>query len=437
MADLPFDGGNSNNSSLQLFDFENYYKGYHAEPASTPDAGTQGLNSPRALSQKSRFEPYQKQVGSSEITTLSQTYEDNFPDNQFESLGGPSRPPTTTGNEPLHQYGQPSRTDIPNAELHGIEDELEEVELRLKRRELLRRRQELLQNMSRGQQAVSSDCPESQSLNMASDSSAQTNSQHMTSRDPSQRSDLLVSIIFGRISHVRYANGIILQPTAIEPINYHSVELSNVGKLSTSSTYPIQMLSARVDSRYTTDSTNPSSFGFANLSSNAYGRSSHFEGLGQSGKDCAELMPAGLLTSESNHQHEMQTPVPALVSDQTTMQSFSKNLQHRHGLGPVQSVSTLSSFQHDRPVQNSETNMIIRKRPRSPQPTEVQRLSAIQHQLSKRTGVPEISLGVMCFNTEPRPKRNRTSSQKQNKKDVEKIGGSCFLCLVFRKKVFL
>ena len=218
--------------------------------------------------------------------------------------------------------------------------------------------------------------------------------------------------------------------------------------LGTSSRDSIQTLNAGVDSRYAVASTDPSCFGFADLPSNAYGESSFSESLGQSGKADAELpsiesvhmfsgMPAELYSPGSNHQYEMQTPVAALVSDQTPVQSSLTNLQHGSGLDPIQSVSTLSSFHHDRPKKNYDTNMIIRKRLRSPQPTEVQRLSTIQNQLSKKTGVPEISIGVMCFNAEPRPKRNRTSSQKQNKKIVEDVGGSCFLCLVHKKKVFL
>ena len=218
--------------------------------------------------------------------------------------------------------------------------------------------------------------------------------------------------------------------------------------LGTSSRDSIQTLNAGVDSPNALASTDPSCFGFADLSSNTYGGSFYSESLGQSGKADAELsrvesvhilngMHARLYGIGSNHQYEMQTPVTAHVSDQTFGQTSLSNLQHESGLDPIQSVSTLSSFQNDRSDQNFDTNMIIRKRLRSPQPTETQRLSAIQNQLSKKTGVPEISLGVMCCNAEPRPKRIRTKSQKQNKKDVERIGGSCFLCLVHKKKVFL
>ena len=196
MADLQRDGGDPNDPSVPFFDFENYYEEHHAEPESTPDAGTQGPNSPRSPGRMLGFEPYYEQGDSSEAA-ISQTYVDAFTDNRFESLEGPSQPPTTTGNEPLHQYGQPSSTDIPNAELHRIEDELEEVELSLKRCELLRRRRGLLQNSSTGQQAQTSERPGFQNLGTASDSSAQLNRQGATSNEPSQRSALFVSIMLG------------------------------------------------------------------------------------------------------------------------------------------------------------------------------------------------------------------------------------------------
>ena len=189
--DLPPEDGKSDDPSVQLFDFENYC----AEPESAPDAGTRG--SPGPPSRFSRFEPDHEQVGSSDVTALSQTHVDAFPGNRSEPSRAPSWPPTTPGNEPSHQYGQQSNTEIPNAELHSIEDELEEVELRLKRRELLKRRQELLQNASTWQQAQSSDRPEPQNLSMASDVRAQSNSQHVASNDASQRSDPFVSGMLG------------------------------------------------------------------------------------------------------------------------------------------------------------------------------------------------------------------------------------------------
>lgn len=125
-------------------------------------------------------------------------------------------------------------------------------------------------------------------------------------------------------------------------------------------------------------------------------------------------MPTILPSSGPGHQYGTQGPVPGLGSDQATMQP---------------------SSEHGRALRNPETSMIIRKRLGSPQPTKVQRFSAIQRQLAKRTGVPELSLVVMCFNPEPQQKRRRTDNQKQDKKNVENVGGSCFLCRVFKKKV--
>ena len=125
-------------------------------------------------------------------------------------------------------------------------------------------------------------------------------------------------------------------------------------------------------------------------------------------------MRAALPNSGPHYQCGAQGPVPGLDSDQTAIQT---------------------SSQHDRALHNSETSMIIRKRRGLPQPTKGQQLSAIGHQLAKRTGVPEASLVVMCVNPVPPPKRRRTLSQKRNKKDVENVGGACYLCLYLKKKV--
>ena len=192
----------------------------------------------------------------------------------------------------------------------------------------------------------------------------------------------------------------------------------------------MHLLNGGVDSRYGLASTDLSCFGFADLSSNAHGASPHVGVL-----EHFNSMSVGLPNPGSIHQCRIQGPVPALGSDQTRMQPSLPNSQHRHGIDPVQPVSNLSSLQHNEPFPNSDTNMIVRKRPRSPQLAEAQRLHGVRQLLSKRTGVPETSLGLICFNTQPAPKRSRTSSQKQNKEDVLNAGGSCFLCLILKKKV--
>ena len=225
-----------------------------------------------------------------------------------------------------------------------------------------------------------------------------------------------------------------LQPTAIVPFNNNWLDNSYDVNIGTSGRDSMQRLDAGVDSHYGVASTNPSYFGFADLSNNAHGGSSHVGVLDQSGKADAELLrfdcehlldsaPVGLPNSG------LQRPIPALVSDQTTMQPSLADSQHRHGLDLIQPVSTLSS------VQNSDINMIIRKRPSSPQLIEAQRLHGVRQVLSKQTGIPETFLGLICSNSEPAPKRSRTSSQKQNKKDVQNQGGPCLLCFIFKKKV--
>ena len=402
MAALQCDGSDPNDLNVdEFFDLEHYYGGDSAEPQGTPAAGSQTLNDPRPSSRVSSPEPYHEQVESSEVAAISQTYADNFTDSDIEFLRGPSKHHTTIGNEPLPQYGQPSSIGDPNAELHHIENELEEVELRLKRRELQRRRQELLQNLPTEQQAQTSEHPQFQNSG-----------------------------------------------TAIVPPLDNSVGQPFKSSISTSAIGSLQITNAGIESRYGVPSTNPLHFGLANLSSGPHVEQSSFVFPEQSDKIDAELLsldsvyvPNSVHAPPANfgysRQYGMHWPTPSFSPDQASMQPVLAGPQHGQGRDPAQCVSTLSSVQHDQPVQHPNISLIIRKRPRSPQPTKAQRLSAVQHQLAKQTGVPETSLSVMCFNTDPRPKRSRTSSQKQNKKDVQNIGGSCFLCLVYKKKVLL
>ena len=185
---------------------------------------------------------------------------------------------------------------------------------------------------------------------------------------------------------------------------------------------------------------------FANPPNTYYERSSHSEFTEQSFRDSVgfsgtDPVPLPNSTSalpadpEFSIQYEIKGPNSAFALDQASMEPLLAGPQHGQSLDPTHGTSTLPSVQRDEPTDSPDKRLIIRKRPRSPQPTGTQRLAAVQRLLAKRTGVPEVSLGVMCFNTEPRPKRPRTTSQKQNKKDVQNGGGSCFLCLVYKKKV--
>ena len=199
------------------------------------------------------------------------------------------------------------------------------------------------------------------------------------------------------------------------------------------------------DFPYNVALTDPSNSGVVDL---ALRGSPHFEVLEQSSQAGIDLsntdsvhlpnyMPARLPSSGPNDHCGTPGPVPGLGSDQTMMQSRLTESQRKDGLNleRVQHVSALSSSQHDRALHNSERSISNRKRLGSSQPTKAQRLSAIQRQFAKKSGLPEVSLGVMCFGEEPSSKRKRTSSQKRNKKEVEDAGGSCFLCRVLKKTV--
>ena len=398
MAALPCDSSDPIDLSVdQFFDIEHYYGKDSAEPQGAPSAGSQLLSDPRPSNRMSGSEPYYEQVQSSEVATISQIYPDDCTDSHTESLQPPSKYYTTSGNEPFPQYGQPSFIANTNAELHHIENELEEVELRLKRRELQRRRQELLKVLPTEQPAQTFEHPQVQKEGTA-----------------------MVSPM----------NSFVDQP-------YDTP--NNTSALNSS-----QQQNAGIDPPDGINSTGPLYFGFNNLLNDPQGVSSCLgvpEQLCRSDARLFSLVSTDVPNSMpapppgSSRQEEMQTSIPAFSSEQASWQSLSASPQHTQSLDTTHRVSTFSSTQQDQAVHSPDMSVIIRKRPRLPQPPKARPLSAIQHELARRTGVPEVSLGVMCFNTEPLPKRSRTGSQKQNKKDVQSGGGSCFLCFISKKKV--
>ncbi len=197
MADLQRDGGDPSDPSLDFFDYDEYYGEHHQERESNANPGTQGPSSSLSLGRMSRLEPCHEQVDSSEVAVISRPSAYAFVDSRLEPSGEPSQYPTTTGSEPLHQYGQPSRSDIPSAELRHIEDELEDVDLRLRRRELVRRREELLQNSATEQHTQTFSRPGFRDLGTAGDSSNQPSDHGIDPNETSQRIDLLVSTILG------------------------------------------------------------------------------------------------------------------------------------------------------------------------------------------------------------------------------------------------
>ena len=123
-------------------------------------------------------------------------------------------------------------------------------------------------------------------------------------------------------------------------------------------------------------------------------------------------------------------PNPSL--DQPSMKPVSAVLPYRQSPDPTQSAST-PSLPYQGPSRQN-LNKTNRKRERSPEANQDQELSVVR-QLSKSSGVPEPHLSVLSFCEGPPIKRNRTKSQKENRKDVTKAGGPCLYCVVNRRKV--
>ena len=110
--------------------------------------------------------------------------------------------------------------------------------------------------------------------------------------------------------------------------------------------------------------------------------------------------------------------------------------QHRLDLHSTPPISTPSSIPHDQqPTQNLDKRVIPAKRSRSSEGASTPPLPDDQRQLVNRIGAPENLFGVSRLNSIPSNKRSRTLYQKQNKKDVLSIGGSCFLCRYDNKVV--
>ena len=266
--------------------------------------------------------------------------------------------------------------------------------------------------------------------------------------EASKKSESVVSITSELIYLMRYANNLISQPTGTVPFDHNGEHQFYSANFSTFDNDPMQMVSVGTELHSGVAFTDTSNSGYANLSNNPFEGSSHLKTLEHfdhadtgpsnlSSLHQIDNLPAGPPNYGPNNFHGLQGSLSALDTDHTIMQSSSTSLQHGPSLNTdlLQHAPNLSSSQLEKTLYSSETSMIVRKRPATPQPTDAQ-LSALQIQLAKKTGVPQISLGVMCFNPKSQPKRRRTSSQKRSKKDVEDAGGSCFLCLVIKKKVY-
>ena len=124
MADSQSYGDDPNDTSLNLFDFDGYYKGDCAGPESALPAGSQAFNDPRASYQHLSLEPRQERVDSLEALNGSYIEGAALVVHRNNSWGGSSMLVANTGSGPLHQYEQPSNTENKTAEIHQIEDKL-------------------------------------------------------------------------------------------------------------------------------------------------------------------------------------------------------------------------------------------------------------------------------------------------------------------------
>ena len=396
MTDSQSPGVDFDGPDLNLFDFDDYFGEQLAEPEKTPPSAVPPApNKYRASDQGSSLEPLHERVSLSEAPSASFFEDSALIDTWDNSWGRPSMPAIDTGNEPRHRHEQQSSTASVAAELHQIDNELAEIELKLEHRRLQKRRLELLQILP--------------------------------TRQPIPRSE-----------HPQFRN---LDPAVVPSIECRMGQDYN-GPISSPQVDTLQRTDPGIEAHYDVGFTN------SNISSNPQETSSNLVASEQSGiigagiltLNTAQLpnsMPTPSTVLEHNRQYRTQEPISASSSDQTSTRPLSVGPQYgQYSMSLTSLVSTMSSAQHGQHIQTPEKSLTTKKRPRSPQPNMKQRLSAVQR-LAKQTGAPQTSLDVMCFNPEPRPKRPRTDSQRQNKKDVQDAGGSCFLCLTLKKRVCL
>jgi hypothetical protein len=124
--------------------------------------------------------------------------------------------------------------------------------------------------------------------------------------------------------------------------------------------------------------------------------------------------------------------IPTSSLSQPSMQSMLSTFPYKQSLGPNQSSSAPSLPYHRPSRPNSKKNS--RKRARSPKTTHGQEPSVIQR-LAKNSGVPENCIHALSNCQSPPAKSSRSPSQKQDKKDVLKAGGSCLFCHFLKRKV--
>ena len=402
MADSQDPALDFNNPYLNLLDYGDYWGEQPAEPESTLSAPTLAPNNPRISSQDSSLEPHQERVSFSEAPTVSCFEDTAMVDTRYNPWGWPSSMPATdTGINPLHQHEQPSGTDNVTAEMNQIENELAEVKLKLEQHRLQKRHQELLKRLTARQPIQVPERPQVQNLEPAIGPSIEwrTGQEYNASINNCEL-DALQRPNLGMYSHYDVGSTNSSNLGFPDPLINPQEELFNLENLE----HP-EMINARLLDYETAQSLNS--------------------------------MPTLSADLEHNHEYGVQGSSPAFPTEHIPMRPSSVGPQYEQDLrNSTPLVSAMSSIQHGQHIQSPEKGLITQKRPRSPQPNMTDCLSALQRQ-AKKTGVPQSSLNVMRFNPEHRSKRPRTSSQKQNKKNVQDAGGSCFLCLFFKKRVSL
>ncbi|KAH8747391.1 hypothetical protein BGZ57DRAFT_916761 [Hyaloscypha finlandica] len=399
MADPQSHGDHPDSYSLdEFFDLG----GYFAEPLPTSNDVPNLEPAPQPSSGAgfsdvmTPWEAYNGQESDFDIPPSDSDILRGFENPMVDPHMAPSQP-TGTRNDLSQQQLELANPNNPSDEVQELDRQIEDIELQLRLKALKQRRQELRQRSSIQTQTRPSNC--------------------FVSQDNQNPGAFGGSMVLGT------------SPAS------HSGMTSNNDQ--TSDTFSTEL--AHTGSKYARQpyrqSINNSSTDFVDTLYPAPN-----DQLGATRVDLLSFEPADLQDHSvlgppysditSQPQFGVQN-IPNASLDQPSMQPVSAVLPYRQSPDPTQSAST-SSLPYRGPY-SQNLNKTNRKRQRSPEANQGQERSVIR-QLSKNTGVPEPHLGVLSFCDGPPIKRNRTKSQKDNKKDVIRAGGSCLYCVVYKRK---
>jgi len=139
--------------------------------------------------------------------------------------------------------------------------------------------------------------------------------------------------------------------------------------------------------------------------------------------------------SSAGRSLQFQTKSSSLQINYGSSQPEPTPTLHFANSATMQHLAMTDSVHVRLPGANSNFEKASHKRSLNSERDAEYQLSRARRTLSKQAAVPEDSLVLLTFDTNPAPKRQRTEVQRENKRMVIEAGGSCLLCLLTKKRV--